>query len=49
MFFVEVDWSYGVDRRIVEVVDFIILDQNISEDRIKVISETEIIILNNPL
>lgn len=44
MFYVEVDWAYGVNQLIVDWVD----SNGIPEDRIRVVSETEIIILNNP-
>lgn len=45
MFHVFVDWTYGVHPLIVEYVDSL----DISEDRIRVVSETEVLILNNPI
>lgn len=45
MFHIEVDWSFGVHPLIVEYVE----NSDIPVDRIKVISENEIVVLNNPV
>lgn len=44
MFQIFVDWTHGVHPLIVEYIDSLGID----ESRIKVINETEVIILNNP-
>lgn len=45
MFHVEVDWSFGVNPLIVQYVE----DNDIPVDHIRVISENEIVVLNNPV
>lgn len=45
MFHVEVDWSFGVNSILVELVEHF----DIPVDHIKVVNEDEIIIHNNPV
>lgn len=44
IFDVEVDWTYGVNPILVDYIDGL----DVPVERIKVISENEIIITNNP-
>lgn len=46
--FVEVDWAYGVNPLLVKVINYMLLDGQITEDLIKVVDENSIIILNHP-